>query len=89
MMQWTEHGVLQIVDEDISSLYCYHDRDGMGYDDSFLFELQLQNVSLTPGSVSAIQFVLEEESPLREGIIEDVQTAIRSVDTQYNGSIVK
>ncbi|MGC5775997.1 hypothetical protein [Paenibacillus pabuli] len=88
-MQWAEHGVLQIVDEDISSLYCYYDRDGMGYDESFLFELQLQNLPLTPGSVSAIQFVLVDESPLREGIIEDVQAAIRSVDTQYNGSIIK
>lgn len=60
-MQLTEQGILHIEEDDISSLYCYRDQDGMGFEASFLFELQLQGLTLTQGSVRAIQFGFEEE----------------------------
>ncbi|GAS83875.1 hypothetical protein BK131_27615 [Paenibacillus amylolyticus] len=92
-MQLTEQGILHIEEDDISSLYCYRDLDGMAFDASFLFELQLQELTLSPGSVRAIQFDFEgEEAPLyeeRERLVTEVQSAVRTVDTQYDGSIVK
>ncbi|UOK63061.1 hypothetical protein MT997_34200 [Paenibacillus sp. OVF10] len=64
-MQLTEQGILHIKEDDISSLYCYRDLDGMAFDASLLFELQLQGLTLPQGSVRAIQFDFEaEESPL-------------------------
>ncbi|WP_440112876.1 hypothetical protein [Paenibacillus sp. QZ-Y1] len=59
-MQLTEQGILHIEEDDISSLYCYQDQDGMGFDASFLFELQLQGLTLTQGSVQAISLVLRK-----------------------------
>lgn len=92
-MQLTEQGILHIKEDDISSLYCYRDLDGMAFDASLLFELQLQGLTLTQGSVRAIQFDFEaEESPLyeeRERLVAEVQSAVHTVDAQYDGSIVK
>ncbi|WFR64513.1 hypothetical protein P9222_10470 [Paenibacillus amylolyticus] len=92
-MQLTEQGILHIEEKDISSLYCYRDRDGTAFDTSFLFELQLQGLTLTQGSVQTIQFDFdEEEFPLyeeRERLVAEVQSAVRTVDTQYDGSIVR
>ncbi|WP_419890095.1 hypothetical protein [Paenibacillus xylanexedens] len=92
-MQLTERGILHIEEDDISSLYCYRDQDGMGFDASFLFELQLQGLTLTQGSVRAIQFGFEEEeAPLydeRERLVTEVKSAVLTVDSQYDGSIVK
>ncbi|PQP84758.1 hypothetical protein C0Q44_09580 [Paenibacillus sp. PCH8] len=91
-MQLTDQGILQIEKDDLSTLYCYRDRDGMDFDASFLFELQLQELSLPPGSVTAIRFNFEaEEEPLydeRERLVTEVQSAVRTVDPQYDGSIV-
>ncbi|WP_340014527.1 hypothetical protein [Paenibacillus sp. FSL K6-1318] len=92
-MQLTEQGILHIDEEDISTMYCYRDRDGMAFDASFLFELQLQELTLSQGSVRAIQFDFEEEEvphyEERERLVSEVQSAVRTVDTQYDGSIVK
>ena len=62
-MQLTEQGILHIEEEDISSLYCYRDMDGMAFDASFLFELQLQGLTLTQGSVRGIQLILRMKRP--------------------------
>ncbi|WP_264933151.1 hypothetical protein [Paenibacillus sp. LS1] len=93
MMKLTEQGILHIEEEDISTMYCYRDRDGMAFDATFLFELQFHELTLSPGSVRAIQFDFEEEeAPLyeeRERLVAEVQSALRTVDTQYDGSIVR
>ncbi|PQZ99868.1 MULTISPECIES: hypothetical protein [unclassified Paenibacillus] len=82
-MQLTEQGILHIEEEDISSLYCYRDTDGKAFDASFLFELQLQGLTLPPGSVRGIQFDFEEEeSPLyedRERLVAEVRCSQRFV----------
>ncbi|MDT0121017.1 hypothetical protein Q9R46_00065 [Paenibacillus sp. RRE4] len=94
MMKLTEQGVLVVEEKDIDSLYCYRDRDGTRFDDSFLFELKfLQKMTLSEGDVRTIHFQFdEEEMPLyeeRERLVSEVQSAVRTLDPKYDGSFVK
>lgn len=70
-MQLTEQGILHIEEDDISSLYCYRDQDGMGFDASFLFELQLQGLTLNKAAFGRFSLVLRKRRPpsMKNGIV--------------------
>ncbi|WP_229730061.1 hypothetical protein [Paenibacillus silvae] len=93
MMKLTELGVLVLEEKDIDYMYCYRDRDGIRFDDSFLSFLESQKITLSEGDVRTIHFQFDkEEMPLyeeRERLISEVQSAVRTLDPKYDGSFVK
>jgi hypothetical protein len=93
MMKLTEEGVLVLEEKDIDYMYCYRDRDGIRFDDSFLIQLESHNMTLSEGDVRTIHFQFdEEEMPLYEErgrLISEVQSAVRTLDPSYDGSFVK
>lgn len=93
MMKLTELGVLVVEEKDIDYMYCYRDRDGIRFDDSFLSFLESQKITLSEGDVRTIHFQFdEEEMPLyeeRERLVSEVQSAVRTLDPSYDGSFEK
>ncbi|WP_251511357.1 hypothetical protein [Paenibacillus polysaccharolyticus] len=92
MMKLTEQGVLVVEEKDIDYMYCYRDRDGFRFDDSFFIELESQKITLSEGDVRTIHFQFKEEMPLYEErgrLVSEVQSAVRTLDPSYDGSFVK
>ncbi|MCP1131817.1 hypothetical protein NKT34_00690 [Paenibacillus polysaccharolyticus] len=93
MMKLTEQGVLVLEEKDIDYMYCYRDRDGFRFDDSFFIELESQKITFSEGDVRTIHFQFDkEEYPLyeeRERLVSEVQSAVRTLDPSYDGSFVK
>lgn len=88
-MQFTEQGVLSVTLEDISGLYAYRDRDGVAFEDGFTFELKLQRIELTSGSVrgvelqfSAAELVYPEDYTELQ---EPIYSVVRQADPSFHG----
>ncbi|MNW28922.1 hypothetical protein D3C74_57630 [compost metagenome] len=91
-MQFTELGVLNVTLEDISGLYAYRDRDGVAFADGFAFELKLQRIALTPGSVRSVRGVELQFSSAELVYPEDyteleeaVYSVVRQADPSFHG----
>jgi len=54
-MQFTANATLIIEIEDIDAMCCYGDRDGYTFEDSLRFEIQLQELILSPDCIVDIE----------------------------------
>ncbi|MEK3785265.1 hypothetical protein [Paenibacillus sp. FSL K6-1230] len=88
-MQFTDQGILNVTLEDISGLYAYRDRDGVAFADGLAFELKLQRIELTPGSVRGVELQFgsaelvypEDYAELQEA----VYAVVRQTDPEFHG----
>ncbi|WP_338551385.1 hypothetical protein [Paenibacillus sp. KS-LC4] len=82
-MKLTENGILILDEEDVSGMYCYRDRDGTDFIDGFKFELKLQDIVVTPGSIVSVQFP-EDLYNQPEEIKQAVYAAIEDIEQNKN-----
>lgn len=86
-MELTDQGVLRIEQQDIHYLYFFLQREGMSFEDSFRFEMQLQGIELDPGSVTAVHFPEMPDDDLppedRPAILEAIYSVIRENDPGF------
>lgn len=88
-MQFTANATLIIEIEDMDAICCYRDRDGYTFEESLRFEIQLQDLILTPSCILAIDFPAEmfldpyyEAEKIMDAVqhvIQELYTAPRSI----------
>jgi hypothetical protein len=84
-MKVVEGSVLVLSDEDISGFYCYRDRDGWDYRDSFQFQLRLQEVVIPPRSIADVRFQLDEDGYEDDTeVLQEIMEAVHEVLAEMN-----
>ncbi|CAJ1317357.1 DUF1987 domain-containing protein [Paenibacillus nuruki] len=83
-MQFTVNATLIIEIEDVEAMCCYRDRDGDTFEDSLRFEIQLQELILSPDCIVDIQFpanIFIDPYYESEKIIQAVHYVIEEIHT--------
>lgn len=88
-MQFTANATLIIEIEDIDAMCCYRDRDGYTFEDSLRFEIQLQELILSPDCIVDIEFpadIFFDHYYESEKIVQAVYHVIAEIHTSSSSS---
>lgn len=88
-MQFTANATLIIEIEDIDAMCCYRDRDGYTFEDSLRFEIQLQELILSPDCIVDIEFpadIFFDPYYESEKIVQTVYQVIAELHTSSSSS---
>lgn len=88
-MQFTANATLIIEIEDIDAMCCYRDRDGYTFEDSLRFEIQLQELILSPDCIVDIEFpadIFFDPYYESEKIVQAVYQVIAEIHTSSSSS---